>query len=80
MSARAMPAKNDPLAPRFDGSPKCLQPLFDEVEYLATEAGLRDTDKIQQSLRYASIDDAELWNLLTELRQSVFSVFRAAVL
>jgi hypothetical protein len=60
-----MPAKNDPSAPRFDGPPKCLWLFFDEVEYLPTEAGLRHTDKIQQSLRYASTDDAELWNLLT---------------
>jgi hypothetical protein len=75
-----MPAKNDPSAPRFDSSPKCLQPFFDEVEYLATEAGLHDTDKIQQSLHYASTDDVELWNLLTESRQSMFSVFHTAVL
>ena len=58
-----MPGRNHHTAPKFDGTPTLLSQFFDEVEQLAETCQLTDKQRIVWTIRYAQIDDAELWRL-----------------
>jgi hypothetical protein len=61
-----MPARGHSTAPCFDGNTLNLCLYFDEVESLATNAGLNEEGKICHALRYASREDNKLWLTLPE--------------
>jgi len=72
---KPMPACGHSTAPTFDGDTLTLIHFFNEVNTLATEAGLNDQAKIQQSLRYAQREEYELWSTLTEATGIDFAAF-----
>lgn len=79
-AARQMPARGHSTAPTFDGNPLNLGRFFEEVEILAADARLDDAAKIKHSLRYASLNDYELWVRLPSASGGDFPAFKKAVL
>ncbi|KJA19329.1 hypothetical protein HYPSUDRAFT_112654, partial [Hypholoma sublateritium FD-334 SS-4] len=56
-----MPGRHHPYAPKFDGTPMLLDVFFDDVEQLAHTYRLSERDTIAWTIRYAPIEDRELW-------------------
>ncbi len=56
-----MPGRHHPYAPKFDGTPTLLDIFFDDVEQLAKACNISGADKIAWTIRYAPIEDRELW-------------------
>jgi len=77
--ARHMPARGHSTAPTFDGQPLNLIRFFDEVGSLGDDARIDDQAKIAYSLRYARLDDYEIWKTLPEATGIDFLAFRTAV-
>ncbi|KAG2090924.1 uncharacterized protein F5147DRAFT_780191 [Suillus discolor] len=59
-----MPLRGAESAPKFDGTPACLVPYFEEVEILAGYMSLDPTNTIKAALRYTSTSETEIWALL----------------
>ncbi|KAG1832767.1 hypothetical protein EV424DRAFT_1533451 [Suillus variegatus] len=59
-----MPLRGAESAPKFDGTPACLVPYFEEVKILAGYASLDATQTIKAALRYAPTSESEIWVLL----------------
>lgn len=58
-------------APKFDGTePLELPRFFDDIEYIATECNLTDTEKIRYTKYYASTATAELWETADEVKST----------
>ena len=60
-TAFGMPSRHHPYAPKFDGTPTLLDIFFDDVEQLAKGCNISEVDKIAWTIRYAPIEDRELW-------------------
>jgi hypothetical protein len=75
-----MPTRGHSTAPTFDGNPLNLSRFFEEVEILAADAGLDDAGRIKHSLRYASLNDYELWFRLPEAKGADYAAFKKNVL
>jgi hypothetical protein len=75
-----MPARGHSTAPTFDGNPLNLNRFFEEVEILAADAGIDDAGRIKHSLRYASLNDYELWNRLPTATEADYAAFKKSVL
>jgi len=62
-----MPLHSTPNAPKFDGkTPSELPQYLEDVEDITDAAILDHGGKIRAALRYAALDEAELWQTLTE--------------
>ncbi len=60
-TAFRMPGRHHPYAPKFDGTPTLLDVFFDDVEQLAKACNISGADKIAWTIRYAPIEDRQLW-------------------
>jgi hypothetical protein len=60
-----MPLRGTPDAPRFDGKTAVLLSSYlEDIELLGTSVGLTDSGKIKAAIRYADLDEAEVWQTL----------------
>jgi hypothetical protein len=59
---KAMPGRNHPAAPKFDGKPASLSIFLDEIEQLAKTCGLTPKQTIEWTVRYAPSKENELWD------------------
>ncbi len=60
-TAFGMLSRQHPYAPKFDGTPTLLDIFFDDVEQLAKGCNISEEDQITWTIRYAPIEDRELW-------------------
>ena len=58
-----MPSRNHHSAPRFDGKPASLWSFLDEVEQLAKICGITGKQTISAAIRYAPVEEYELWKM-----------------
>ena len=56
-----MPGRHHPYAPKFDGTPTLLDIFFDDVEQLAKAHNITERETVAWTIRYAPIEDRELW-------------------
>ena len=62
-----MPLRGTQNAPKFDGkSPAQLPRYLEDIEFLGTSAGLTDEEQIRAAIRYADLEEAEVWQTLPE--------------
>jgi hypothetical protein len=67
-----MPLRGILDAPRFDGKTAALLPHYlEDIELLGTSAGLADSGKIKAAIRYADLDEAEVWQTLPEASATI---------
>jgi hypothetical protein len=81
VSVTHMPAHGHSTVPCFDGNALNLCLYFDEVESLATNAGLNEEGKVHHALHYTSREDNELWSTLPGAEAQVpdYTQFRDAI-
>ena len=61
-----MPLWGTKDAPKFNGKIPALLPRFlEDVDLLATAAGINDAEKICYAMRYADLDEAEVWQTVS---------------
>ena len=61
-----MPLQGTKDAPKFNGKVPALLPRFlEDVDLLATAAGINDTKKICYAMLYADLDEAEVWQTVS---------------
>ena len=62
-----MPLRGTPNAPKLDGKiPSLLPRYLEDIEYLGNAAGLNDSEQVRAAIRYADLDEAELWETLPQ--------------
>jgi hypothetical protein len=74
-----MPLRGTDAAPKFDGTPACFIPFFEDVEQLADYAALDHEQRIKCAIRYAPIDEAEVWALEPEVKGKDWDKFIAVI-
>ena len=61
-----MPLWGTKDAPKFNGKVPALLPRFlEDVDLLATAAGINDTEKICYAMRYVDLNEAEVWQTVS---------------
>ena len=61
-----MPLRGTKDAPKFDGNVPALLPRFlEDVDLLATAAGINDAKKIRYAMWYVDLDEAEVWQTVS---------------
>ena len=59
--------RGTPNAPKFDGKMLSQLPRYlEDIDLLGDQAGLDQEKKIKAALRYADLEEAELWETLPE--------------
>jgi hypothetical protein len=62
-----MPLQGTQNAPKFDGKSSAQLPCFlEDIEFLGTSANLSKEEQIRAAIRYADLDEAEVWQTLPE--------------
>jgi hypothetical protein len=62
-----MPLRGTQNAPKFDGkSPAQLPRYLEDIEFLGVSAQLTDEEQIRAAIRYADLEEAEVWQTLPE--------------
>ena len=57
-----MPLRGTQNAPKFDGKTPAVLPRFlEDVNLLGTATGINDAEKICYAMRYADLNEAEVW-------------------
>jgi len=74
-----MPLRGTDAAPKFDGMPARLILFFEDVEQLADYAALDHEQRIKCAIRYAPIDEAEVWALEPEAKGKDWDKFIAVI-
>ncbi|KAF9231666.1 hypothetical protein BU15DRAFT_82127 [Melanogaster broomeanus] len=75
-----MPLRGTQNAPKFDGKTSTQLPWFlEDVDLLGMAAGLADDAKIRAAIRYADLEEAEVWETLTTVSGNDWDVFVAEV-
>jgi hypothetical protein len=74
-----MPLRGTDTVPKFDGTPACLIPFFEDVEQLAYYAALEHKQCIKCAIQYAPIDEAEVWVLEPEAKGKDLDKFIAVI-
>ncbi|KAG2063680.1 hypothetical protein BDR04DRAFT_1163406 [Suillus decipiens] len=66
-------------APKFNGTPAHLIPFLEDVNAITDHAMLTDEQRIKAVLRYAPIEEAETWEMLSEAALPNWKKFIAVV-
>jgi hypothetical protein len=74
-----MPGRSHHSAPKFDGTPALLNNFFDEVEQLADTCKLDERQKIEWAIRYAPVDDVELWKQVPNAKGDDWIKFKSNI-
>jgi hypothetical protein len=62
-----MPLRGTPNAPKFDGKkPSELPRYLEDIDFLGDVVALDQAKKIKAAIRYAALDEAEVWQTLPE--------------
>ena len=62
-----MPLRGTPNAPKFSGkTPSELPRYLEDIDLLGDAAVLDEAQKIKAAIRYAALDEAEVWQTLPE--------------
>jgi hypothetical protein len=62
-----MPLQGTQNAPKFDGKSSAQLPRYlEDIEFLGTSANLSEEEQIRAAIRYADLDEAEVWQTLPE--------------
>ncbi|KIK76911.1 hypothetical protein PAXRUDRAFT_17860 [Paxillus rubicundulus Ve08.2h10] len=76
----AMPLRGSRDAPKFDGrTPAHLPCFFEDIEILGEAAQILEEAQIKAAIRYADLDEAEVWLTLTAASGRNWDAFVAAV-
>ncbi|KAF8192071.1 hypothetical protein BJ912DRAFT_1096357 [Pholiota molesta] len=78
-SSPSMPGRSHHSAPKFDGTPALLNNFFDEVEQLADTCKLDERQKIEWAIRYAPVDDVELWKQVPNAKSDDWIKFKSNI-
>jgi hypothetical protein len=76
----SMPLRGTRDAPKFDGKTPAQLPRFlEDVEILGDAAGITEEAKIKAAIRYADLEEAEVWETLDAASGAVWADFVTAV-
>ncbi|KIK79246.1 hypothetical protein PAXRUDRAFT_16430 [Paxillus rubicundulus Ve08.2h10] len=76
----AMPLRGSRDTPKFDGrTPAHLPCFFEDIEILGEAAQISEEAQIKAAIRYADLDEAEVWLTLTAASGRNWDAFVAAV-
>ncbi|KAF9470608.1 hypothetical protein BDN70DRAFT_821139 [Pholiota conissans] len=76
---KSMPGRAHHSAPKFDGTAALLGNFFEEFEQLADTCSLTNKQKIEWVIRYAPVDDVELWKQTPNAKTDDWARFKTEI-